>query len=296
MTPESQSTPIQSVNLARLHKAVRQRLQSLKRAGLTHLNPPIDTDWDPSKLTQAFAKTQELAAGAAIESFTMAISDPLPSTTNIPADSTTQETPTPESPEKNMPSKKQIQLDVVCQEVSQCTACDELAATRNKTVFGVGNPNAKLVFYGEAPGADEDRQGEPFVGRAGKKLNEIIEAMGIQRKDIYILNTIKCRPPGNRNPSPEEQVNCSGFLQRQLEIIKPDYIVCLGAIAARSFLKVTTSIGELRGEFHLQGNIKVLCTYHPAYILRNPSKKRDVWEDIKYLMKDMGLKIPKKYL
>jgi DNA polymerase len=134
------------------------------------------------------------------------------------------------------------------------------------------------------------------VGRAGKKLNEIIEAMGIQREDIYILNTIKCRPPGNRNPSPEEQANCSGFLQRQLEIIKPDYIVCLGAIAARSFLKVTTPIGELRGEFHIQGKIKVLCTYHPAYILRNPSKKRDVWEDIKFLMKDMGLKIPKKYL
>ena len=287
MTPESQSTPPQSVNFARLHKAVRQRLQSLKRAGLTHLNPPIATDWDPSKLPNTLAPAETPAVATPI---------PPPSPANVSADSMTQETTTPESPEKPMPSKKQLQLDVVCQEVAQCTACDELAATRNKTVFGVGNPNAKLVFYGEAPGADEDRQGEPFVGRAGKKLNEIIEAMGIQRKDIYILNTIKCRPPGNRNPSPEEQVNCSGFLQRQLEIIKPDYIVCLGAIAARSFLKVTTPIGELRGEFHTQGKIKVLCTYHPAYILRNPSKKRDVWEDIKFLMKDMGLKIPKKYL
>ena len=294
MTPESQSTPTQSVNLARLHKAVRQRLQSLKRAGLTHLNPPIDTDWDPSKLPQTPTRTEESAVGTAVEPVTIAT--PPPSPTNIPVETTTPAAPIPESPEKPMPSKKQIQLDVVCQEVAQCTACDELAATRNKTVFGVGNPNAKLVFYGEAPGADEDRQGEPFVGRAGKKLNEIIEAMGIQRQDIYILNTIKCRPPGNRNPSPEEQENCSGFLQRQLEIIKPDYIVCLGAIAARSFLKVTTPIGELRGEFHSQGKIKVLCTYHPAYILRNPSKKRDVWEDIKFLMKDMGLKIPKKYL
>ncbi len=294
MTPESQSTPTQSVNLARLHKAVRQRLQSLKRAGLTHLNPPIDTNGDPSKLPQTPTRTEESAVGTAVEPVTIAT--PPPSPTNIPVETTTPAAPIPESPEKPMPSKKQIQLDVVCQEVAQCTACDELAATRNKTVFGVGNPNAKLVFYGEAPGADEDRQGEPFVGRAGKKLNEIIEAMGIQRQDIYILNTIKCRPPGNRNPSPEEQENCSGFLQRQLEIIKPDYIVCLGAIAARSFLKVTTPIGELRGEFHTQGKIKVLCTYHPAYILRNPSKKRDVWEDIKFLMKDMGLKIPKKYL
>ena len=285
--PESQSTPSQSVNLARLHKAVRQRLQSLKRAGLTHLNPPLDANWDPSKPPNTRTQAEPAAVAAP---------DPPLAPANIPADSTTHETPTLESPEKPMPSKKQIQLDVVCQEVAQCTACEELAATRNKTVFGVGNPNAKLVFYGEAPGADEDRQGEPFVGRAGKKLNEIIEAMGIQREDIYILNTIKCRPPGNRNPSPAEQANCSGFLQRQLEIIKPDYIVCLGAIAARSFLKVTTPIGELRGEFHIQGKIKVLCTYHPAYILRNPSKKRDVWEDIKFLMQDMGLKIPKKYL
>ncbi len=285
MTPESQSTPPQSVNIARLHKAVRQRLQSLKRAGLTHLNPPIATDWDPNKLPNTLAPVE-----------TPVVATPSPYPATVSADSMTQETTTPESPETPMPSKKQLQLDVVCQEVAQCTACDELAATRNKTVFGVGNPNAKLVFYGEAPGADEDRQGEPFVGRAGKKLNEIIEAMGIQREDIYILNTIKCRPPGNRNPSPEEQANCSGFLQRQLEIIKPDYIVCLGAIAARSFLNVTTPIGELRGEFHTQGKIKVLCTYHPAYILRNPSKKRDVWEDIKFLMKDMGLKIPKKYL
>ena len=287
MMSESQPTPTQNVNFARLHKAVRQRLQSLKRAGLTHLNPPVDIDWNPSKLPNTLAQVEPPAA--------VTTPDP-PPPDNIPADSTTHETPTLESLENTMPSKKQIQLDVVCQEVAQCTACDELAATRNKTVFGVGNPNAKLVFYGEAPGADEDRQGEPFVGRAGKKLNEIIEAMGIQRKDIYILNTIKCRPPGNRNPSPEEQANCSGFLQRQLEIIKPSYIVCLGAIAARSFLKVTTPIGELRGQFHIQDKIKVLCTYHPAYILRNPSKKRDVWEDIKFLMKDMGLKIPTKYL
>ena len=284
---ESQPTPTQNVNFARLHKAVRQRLQSLKRAGLTHLNPPVDIDWNPSKLPNTLAQVEPPAA--------VTTPDP-PPPDNIAADSTTHETPTLESLENTMPSKKQIQLDVVCQEVAQCTACDELAATRNKNVFGVGNPNAKLVFYGEAPGADEDRQGEPFVGRAGKKLNEIIEAMGIQRKDIYILNTIKCRPPGNRNPSPEEQANCSGFLQRQLEIIKPSYIVCLGAIAARSFLKVTTPIGELRGQFHIQDKIKVLCTYHPAYILRNPSKKRDVWEDIKFLMKDMGLKIPTKYL
>ena len=280
------STP--EVNHARLHKAIRQRLESLKRAGLTHLPPAAEiANVAPSPAATSESDRVEadpIAAPAALT--TQANSDTRPN----PAAPTE---PTPDTP---MPNQQQMQLDVIAHEVAACTACQELAETRNLTVFGVGDPNARLVFYGEAPGADEDRQGEPFVGRAGKKLNEIIQAMGIQREEVYILNTIKCRPPGNRNPSPDEQQNCSGFLKRQLEIIQPEYIVCLGAVAARSFLQVTTAIGELRGTFHLQDKIKVLCTYHPAYILRNPAKKRDVWEDIKFLMRDMGLPIAKQYL
>ena len=192
-----------------------------------------------------------------------------------------------------MPSKKQSELDIVCQEVANCTACTELASTRAHTVFGVGNPNARLVFYGEAPGAEEDKQGEPFVGRAGKLLNKIIEAMGLTRDEIYILNTIKCRPPGNRNPTPDEQQNCADFLKRQLEIIQPEYIVCLGAIASHSFLECKTPIGKMRGQFFDKNGIKVLCTFHPAYLLRDPRRKRDVWDDIQFLMKDMGLTVPK---
>lgn len=150
---------------------------------------------------------------------------------------------------------------------------------------------ARLVFMGEAPGADEDRQGEPFVGRAGQLLTDIItKGMKIQREDVYILNTIKCRPPGNRAPLPQEAANCREFLNEQLAIIQPEFICCLGAVAAQNLLGSSVPIGQLRGRFHDFQGIKVLCTYHPAYVLRNPPAKRQVWDDIQMLMKEMGLR------
>jgi DNA polymerase len=165
-----------------------------------------------------------------------------------------------------------------------------LAETRTQTVFGVGNPYAKLVFCGEAPGADEDRQGEPFVGRAGQLLTDIIEkGMKIRREDVYILNILRCRPPGNRTPLPVEAANCREFLERQLAIIQPQFICCLGAVAAQNLLQREESIGRLRGILHDLGGIKVLCTYHPAYLLRNPAAKKYVWDDIQILMAEMGL-------
>ena len=160
-------------------------------------------------------------------------------------------------------------------------------------MFGVGNPNADLVFFGEAPGRDEDKQGIPFVGRAGQLLTKIIEAMGLQRDDVYILNTVKCRPPDNRNPLPEEQENCKGFLNRQLALISPKYICCLGSVPSKNLLETKETIGKLRGVLHEVNGWKVLCTYHPAYLLRNPSAKQFVWEDMQILMKDMGLPVPK---
>ena len=184
-------------------------------------------------------------------------------------------------------------LAIVEQEVSQCTLCDELVANRTQTVFGVGNPNADLVFFGEAPGRDEDKQGIPFVGRAGQLLTKIIEAMGLQRDDVYILNTVKCRPPDNRNPLPGEQENCKGFLNRQLALISPKYICCLGSVPSKNLLETKETIGKLRGVLHEVNGWKVLCTYHPAYLLRNPSAKQFVWEDMQILMKDMGLPVPK---
>ena len=180
-------------------------------------------------------------------------------------------------------------LVVVQREVAACRLCDELAATRTQTVFGVGNPNARLCFLGEAPGADEDRQGEPFVGRAGQLLTKIIEACTLKRSDVYILNVLKCRPPNNRNPLPHEVSNCRGFLDRQLALIQPEFICCLGAVAAQTLLDTDTSIGKLRGKVLDYRGIGVVCTYHPAYLLRNPAAKKDCWDDMKLLMEKLGI-------
>jgi DNA polymerase len=161
-------------------------------------------------------------------------------------------------------------------------------------VFGVGNPRARLCFLGEAPGADEDAQGEPFVGRAGQLLNKIIEACTLRREDVYILNILKCRPPGNRNPEPDEAANCREYLEGQLDVIRPEFICCLGAVAAKNLLQTEISISKLRGKFQAWRGIQVMCTYHPAYLLRNPAAKRDVWEDMKVLMRAMGVELEKK--
>ncbi len=185
-------------------------------------------------------------------------------------------------------------LEIIAAEVAQCVRCGELAETRTQTVFGVGNPHARLVFLGEAPGADEDQQGIPFVGRAGQLLTKIIEACTLSRNDVYILNILKCRPPGNRNPLPVEAANCREYLNRQLAAIKPQYICCLGSVAAQNLLETDTTIGRLRGKFHEYQGIKVLCTYHPAYLLRNPPAKRMVWDDMQILMGEMGIDLPAK--
>lgn len=178
--------------------------------------------------------------------------------------------------------------EVACN-VAACTRCAELARTRTQTVFGVGNPYARLVFCGEAPGADEDRLGEPFVGRAGQLLTDIIvKGMKMRREDVYILNILRCRPPGNRNPLPIEAANCREYLDRQLAIIQPEFICCLGAVAAQNLLGTDVSIGRLRGRVHDLHGVKVVCTYHPAYLLRNPDAKRYVWDDIKLLMAEMA--------
>jgi uracil-DNA glycosylase len=182
-------------------------------------------------------------------------------------------------------------LSVLQPMVAACTRCEELARTRTQTVFGVGNPKARLCFLGEAPGADEDRLGEPFVGRGGQLLNKILEACRLSRDDVYILNMIKCRPPGNRNPLPEELTNCRGFLERQFDLIKPEFICCLGAVASQNLLRTTIAIGKLRGKLHAYRGAKVVCTYHPAFLLRSPSFKKETWEDMKLLMREMGVEL-----
>lgn len=180
-------------------------------------------------------------------------------------------------------------LTVLSQQVAGCTACPELASTRTQTVFGVGNPDARLCFLGEAPGADEDQRGEPFVGPSGQLLDKMLAACNLSRGDIYLLNVLKCRPPGNRNPTPAEAGACRGFLERQLELIDPEFICCLGAVAAQNFLQTTTPIGRLRGKVHDHAGRKVVCTYHPAYLLRNPSAKRPAWDDLQMLMRELRI-------
>jgi uracil-DNA glycosylase family 4 len=162
-----------------------------------------------------------------------------------------------------------------------CDRCKLHTLGRKQVVFGVGNPNADLMFVGEAPGADEDEQGEPFVGRAGQLLTKIIEAIGLKREDVYIANVIKCRPPGNRNPEPDEVDRCEPFLFRQVDAIKPKVVVALGKFAAQSLLKTTDPITRLRGRVYKYRGASLIPTFHPAYLLRNPASKREVWEDMK---------------
>lgn len=191
------------------------------------------------------------------------------------------------------------ELEVIAQEVGQCRKC-ELGSSRRNAVPGEGSAGAKIVFVGEGPGADEDAQGRPFVGRAGKLLDKIIVAMGLKRNDVFICNILKCRPPGNRDPRLDEITSCLPYLQRQIEIIEPEIIVALGAHAARTLLETTKSIGQLRGHFQEyytgigRPAIKLMATYHPAYLLRNYSQdnRRRVWEDMQKVLEELGLPVP----
>lgn len=184
------------------------------------------------------------------------------------------------------------ELTVLAETISTCSRCPELFATRTQTVFGAGPVDAALCFVGEAPGADEDRLGEPFVGASGQLLNKIIAAMGLRRDEVYICNTLKCRPPMNRVPAREELASCRGYFERQLELVRPQFICCLGATAAGHVLGKKTALGKLRGTFHEYRGIPVIATFHPAALLRNPEWKKDVWDDMKTLLKKMGRPIP----
>ena len=184
-------------------------------------------------------------------------------------------------------------LDKTRKEVEACTKCS-LHKTRTNSVFGEGNIKAELMFIGEAPGRDEDKQGKPFVGRAGQLLTDIIAAIGLKREDVYIANILKCRPPDNRNPLPEEITECTPYLYTQIEHIKPKVICTLGKFSSQTLLQTETPISQLRGKFHEYRGIKLMPTYHPAYLLRNSIGKKDVWEDMQLIAKELGLKIPKK--
>lgn len=242
-------------------RAVRQRLESLAAAGVAQLPRAAMRSTAPAgAMTRAGGRSGGEPAAAA----------PVASTCD---------------------GDRGEALRVLQAEVAGCTKCVELASSRTTTVFGSGSPTARICFFGEAPGADEDASGEPFVGRAGQLLTKIIEACQLRREDVYILNVLKCRPPGNRLPLPGEVGNCRGFFERQFEVISPEYICCLGATAAHALLETAEPIGKLRKRWFTFHASKVICTYHPSYLLRNPAAKREVWDDMKLMMADMGVEL-----
>jgi uracil-DNA glycosylase family 4 len=185
-------------------------------------------------------------------------------------------------------------LRLIREDLGDCTRCRLSKQGRKQIVFGVGNPKAELMFIGEAPGADEDQQGEPFVGRAGQLLNNMIKAMGLRREDVYIANIIKCRPPGNRTPERDECETCSPFLMRQIAAINPKAIVALGAVAAKTLLAINAPMSEFRGRWFDFRGTKLAVTYHPAFLLRDPRQKKETWKDLKMVMKELGMAIPAK--
>jgi DNA polymerase len=210
----------------------------------------------------------------------------------------------PLKPEQSVSDPVQA-LKIIREDLGDCTRCVLHKQGRKQIVFGVGNPKADLMFVGEGPGADEDAQGEPFVGRAGQLLNNMIKAMGIEREQVYIANIVKCRPPGNRTPEREECATCSPFLMRQIAVVKPKVIVALGAIAAKTLLAMNASMMQLRGRFYdfrpagIRSNdpdwegCKLAVTYHPAFLLRDPRQKGEAWKDLQMVMKELGMKAPK---
>ncbi|MEI8213828.1 MAG: uracil-DNA glycosylase [Planctomycetota bacterium] len=222
-------------------------------------------------------------------------STPSSSPTRVPASLVSLPTePTPWTTALRNDDERAMAFQELNEQVQACRRCAEIACRRLQTVFGIGPRTARFVMVGEAPGAEEDRQGEPFVGPAGQLLDKILVATGLNRQDVYIMNTLKCRPPNNRTPTDVEIENCRPFFEAQLEVLQPEYIVCWGAIAARALLKTTESVGRLRGRFFRYHSAKVLVTYHPSYLLRTPEAKKNTWEDMQLLMRDMGTWPPKK--
>ena len=258
-------TPHDLPDTDQLRRQLLARLQSLRAAGIEWLptGPPLEVELLPAAPVDAIRQASLL------------------------------DIETEAGPSLTLEQRRQG-LQTLAQEVRGCTRCAELCSTRTQTVFGQGDPGVELCFVGEAPGADEDAQGLPFVGAAGQLLNKIIAACGMKREEVYICNTLKCRPPGNRTPLPNETANCRGYLEQQLELVRPKFICALGGSAAQSLLQTGVSLGKLRGRFHDYHGIPVLVTYHPAFLLphRSPAKKKDVWEDMKLLMAKMGRTIP----
>ncbi len=298
MTDEAHDSRVQLI------REVRQRLESLRRAGLDRIpvaasligsalppaspravKPPVPTTEPPPRASPPTAPERPRPAVIEVPSVPSVPSHPRPVSSLFGE----PEIETPPVPVVERPAR----LLSLAQEVAGCERCPHLAAARTQTVFGEGSATARLMFIGEAPGADEDRTGRPFIGRAGALLTDMItKGMGLERADVYIANILKSRPPENRDPLPEEIAHCLPFLERQIAIIRPEFLCLLGKVAASTLLETALPMGRLRGKWHRYRGIPAVVTYHPSYLLRNPAAKKDAWGDLQMLMQAMGLKPP----
>ena len=271
-------------------QALAARLRFYRDLGLTELyRRPVDPAQIPSLPTPVLEEPTAAAESAAPMTLTEAEPAYLPEETPIPP-----RKPFPAPPEVGgivPPAERLAALRAIQEEIGDCTRC-ALHAGRNKIVFADGSPTARLMFVGEGPGADEDAQGLPFVGRAGQLLNNMITAMGLKREEVYIANVVKCRPPSNRTPEPEEAHTCSPFLFRQIDVVRPEVLVALGATAATYLLGQKQPLAGLRGRVLSVRGTRLVVTYHPAYLLRDPRQKKEAWADLQIAMRELGLKPP----
>ncbi len=295
MKPASQQDKMNSPSLdpERLRRGLVQYLEDMQHAGINHLIWPSAETIDSSLLgsQQVSSDDTRLGQSEPLEAQARQGSEENRVTGQLPV----VDTVAPLGEIQPLSESREDVLAELAKQVAQCTRCPELVANRTQTVFGVGNPYSELVFIGEAPGVDEDKQGEPFVGRAGQLLTAMItNGMGMRREDVYICNILRCRPPNNRTPTREEADRCRPWLDATLAVIQPKYICCLGNVAAQNLLRTDVGIGKLRGKVWEYDRAKVVCTYHPAFLLRNPAMKREAWEDLKLLLQVMGRPVPRR--
>jgi DNA polymerase len=274
-------------------QALAARLRFYRDLGLTELyRRPVDQASTTTLQQNSAVLPEETEAGVAVEA-----SDGPDGSTVIQENETISPRKAPRASTPNADSTglddREAALRVIREDIGDCTRC-ALHKGRNKIVFADGSAHARLMFVGEGPGADEDAQGLPFVGRAGQLLNNMIAAMGLKREEVYIANVVKCRPPGNRTPEPEEANTCSQFLFRQIDVVKPQVLVALGATAATYLLGQRQPLAGLRGRVHAWRGMQLIVTYHPAYLLRDPRQKKEAWADLQIAMRELGLKAPAK--
>jgi DNA polymerase len=290
-----------------LRDALAERIRFYRDLGLTEFyRRPVDSALLSVESVEANPEAREEAQELRAPALPLSSAETVgehepPSTANLPQPNSFGEEPAiparkplpaPSQPFAIIPpAERATALQMIRDEIGDCTRC-ALHTGRNKLVFADGSPNARLMFVGEGPGADEDAQGLPFVGRAGQLLNNMIGAMGLKREEVYIANVVKCRPPGNRTPEPEEANTCSPFLFRQIDVVRPQVLVALGATAATYLLGQRQPLAGLRGRVHSVRGCQLIVTYHPAYLLRDPRQKKEAWADLQIAMKELGLKAP----